>query len=355
MKKILVFLLLTASFVFPAQIVLDETPELFDLVEYYVGNTCVFRMVYDGSVDPLNPPIVETNAVVVGRIRKWTPPKEQLLKLHECGSKFNLIVIHGMDPGELDGLMTPYKVRLSELFKRIGERLKINTYLFVYSTLLAEPEKVAQAFNELTASMENIVIFAHSMGGLIAEHVAEKSGNVLGIVFSGVPHLGSPFADVLFVHPKDFEKVLGLPKSKAENLRTILVLSYNSFNVVHAPGYRNLLWGRVPRDFSRVHHVNLVGKISLKGLSDVSTAFFNMLRTSFRDTAALLSLKLISESISELKPEFSETDGVVPVASASFGGNVLMYQADHEDLYVNEEIVYEGISYILLRLLEERM
>lgn len=355
MKGFLVFLLAMVSVVFSTQIVLNGTPELFDLIEYYVGNTCVFRMVYDGSVDPFNPPLVETNAVVVGRIRKWTPPKEQLLKLYECASKMNLVVIHGMDPGEVDGVMTSYKTRLSETFKRIGERLKINTYLFVYSTLLAEPEKVAQAFNELTTSMENIIIFAHSMGGLIAEHVAEKNEKVLGVVFSGVPHLGSPFADVLFIHPRDFEKALGLPKSRAENLRSALVLSYNSFNVIHAPGYRNLLWGRVPRDFSKVRYVNLVGRISLKGLSDVSTVLFNMLRTSFRDTAALLSLKLISEYVSELKPEFSETDGVVPVASASFGGNVLAYYADHEDLYVSEEIVYEGISYILLRLLEERM
>ncbi|ACM22817.1 MULTISPECIES: alpha/beta fold hydrolase [Thermotoga] len=354
MKPLFVVIVLIGVSVLGFELILESTPTLYDVVEYYAGNWCIFRMVYDGTIDPHNPPLLETNATVVGKVIKWKIPEEKLLEVYEADSSMNLVVIHGMDAREYTGEMTPYKKEIVKVFKEIGERLKVNVFLFVYPTLVADPERSAERFLELTRNMQNIIIFAHSMGGLVAEHIASKKpDNVKGIVFSGTPHLGSPLADILFIDPDRYEEELFVSRKEAENLRAALLVSYAGFSVTYAPGYKFLLWGRKPEDFTKVPFVNLVGIIPLDSIESVPEILMNMITTSAWDTLGLVGLKLLADSVSVLKDEFKKTDGMVPYVSASYGGNTLVFNADHEDLYKKKDIIFEGLSYLLLRIIEK--
>ncbi|PLV58672.1 alpha/beta fold hydrolase [Thermotoga sp. KOL6] len=351
--KIVLFSLFFGVLTFGFNLILESTPTLYDVVEYYAGDWCIFRMVYDGTVDPYNPPLLETNATVVGKVIKWKSPTEKLIEIHRDESTLNLIVIHGMDAREYTGEMTPYKKEIIKIFKELGERFKINTFLFVYPTLLADPNKSAEAFLKLTKNMDKIIIFAHSMGGIIAEHIANKNpNNVKGIIFSGTPHLGSPLADIIFIDPNEYEKELFISKKEAENLRAALFVSYAGFSVIYAPGYKYLTWGREPKYFSKIPFVNLAGDIPLEGVKSIPEVFINLVTTSAWDTLGLMGLKLLANSVSVLKEDFKRTDGMVPYISASYGGNTLTFNADHEDLYKRKDIILEGISYLLLRILE---
>jgi pimeloyl-ACP methyl ester carboxylesterase len=356
MRFFLVAIVLLGVSMFGFNIILESTPTLYDVVEYYAGDWCIFRMVYDGTVDPYNPPLLETNATVIGKVIKWQKPEEKLVEIHKEGSSLNLVVIHGIDPREYTGEMTEYKKEIKKVFEEIGERLRINVYLFIYPTLLADPEKSAERFIDLTKDMENIIIFAHSMGGIIAEHIAAKHpGNVKGIIFAGTPHLGSPLANVLFTDPDRYEEEFLIDKKTAENLRAALLISYAGFSATYAPGYRYLLWQRKPLDFSNVPFVNLVGTISLDSVESIPGILLNIMTTSAWDTLGLIGLKLLASSVSTMKDDFEETDGMVPCKSASYGGNALVFDADHEDLYKRRNIILEGLSYILFRILENEV
>ncbi|PLV57668.1 alpha/beta fold hydrolase [Thermotoga sp. SG1] len=354
MKTFLIVTVFLSVSMFSFELILESTPTLYDVVEYYAGNWCIFRMVYDGTIDPSNPPLLDTNATVVGKVIKWKIPEEKLVEVYKADSSMNIVVIHGMDAREYTEEMTPYKREIVKVFKEIGERLKVNVFLFVYPTLVADPERSAEKFLEMTKKMQNILIFAHSMGGIVAEYIASKKPeNIKGIIFSGTPHLGSPLADILFTDPNRYEEELFVSRKEAENLRAALLVSYTGFSVTYAPGYRYLLWRRKPEDFTKVPFVNLVGIIPLNGIESVPEVLMNMITTSTWDTLGLVGLKLLADSLSVLKDEFKKTDGMVPYASASYGGNVLVFSADHEDLYKKKDIVFEGLSYLLLRIMEK--
>lgn len=130
---------------------------------------------------------------------------EELTSLEGGTGSTRVILVHGFRPGVLtDELLRTLPVeRWNKMARAITQReelaSKLELWVFLYQPYFDDiPEladKLASKIEESPFAEEDLIIIAHSMGGLIARHYINYLGggeNVLGLFTLGTPHKGIP-------------------------------------------------------------------------------------------------------------------------------------------------------------------
>lgn len=165
-------------------------------------------------------------------------------------------------------------------------------------------------------------IIAHSMGGLDARSFLSPNNpnditqHIASLTTIGTPHQGSPVADALF-SAVDGKAAFSLGSLAEDTLRDIILRLHISLNGLHDL----TTWHMA--DFNQANpDNNNVRYFSIAGVGRTSP--FPLL--PFPPTCLLLLPIYLA-----LKLEHGDSDGLVPVASASRWANTELWPADHAD------------------------
>ncbi len=124
------------------------------------------------------------------------------------GSRTPLIIIHGQNPNTIPGrpkleLFEPFILRYTN---DVSLKTRYKIYFFAYFSNVVSIEELGRRLQDDLASKDRqdsvfasrqIVILAHSMGGLVARSYMNQYGGqrVLKLITLGTPHHGSPMAN----------------------------------------------------------------------------------------------------------------------------------------------------------------
>ena len=213
-----------------------------------------------------------------------------------------LVLVHGLLGFDV---LHVGPVRLKRYFPGIEDSLR-RAGNRVYSARLTPTAGVAQRAAELRAYLdresphEPVHIFAHSMGGLDARYMISCLGmeeRVLSLTTIGTPHRGSPYADWAIPRVKHFVKpllrLLSMPDQGFYDLTTDGCRAFNE---------------RVP-DVPSVRYFSVAGRCS----------------------PAWVGVEwLVSHAV--VQRQEGPNDGLVSVASATWGEHTDVWDGDHLSL-----------------------
>ncbi|WP_372590468.1 acetyltransferase [Fervidobacterium pennivorans subsp. carthaginiensis] len=304
---------------------------------YYNTIVPVYKTLY--KIDPF----FEYTKVVEYR---WKRSETRLVEIRKPRNQEpSVILIHGIDPNEINGEWTNYKNYFVDTWKRCLPE-EYGLYIFVYPSLdipLEESaKKLVQEIQKLALSTEQkcFNFYAHSMGGLLLRYALQDSGfrnHVAKVIFAGTPHIGSPFANFIVMN----KKILKL-RNDWDYLKMILI-SANSVGIfIEAPNYDYLLYGREhPGIPETVEFMNFASVI--KNNNDPIVQ--NILRTEPFSSVVMIFLNSVSRVIFP-EGEFTKNDGMVPLISATaFGKSEIFEGFDHADFILSDIIVKKAIEF----------
>ncbi|AFG35808.1 putative acetyltransferase/hydrolase with alpha/beta hydrolase fold [Fervidobacterium pennivorans DSM 9078] len=304
---------------------------------YYNTIVPVYKTLY--KIDPF----FEYTKVVEYR---WKRSETRLVEIRKPRNQEpSVILIHGIDPNEINGEWTNYKNYFVDTWKRCLPE-EYGLYIFVYPSLdipLEESaKKLVQEIQKLALSTEQkcFNFYAHSMGGLLLRYALQDSGfrnHVAKVIFAGTPHIGSPFANFIVMN----KKILKL-RNDWDYLKMILI-SANSVGIfIEAPNYDYLLYGREhPGIPETVEFMNFASVI--KNNNDPIVQ--NILRTEPFSSVVMIFLNSVSRVIFP-EGEFTKNDGMVPLISATaFGKSEIFEGFDHADFILSDIIVKNAIEF----------
>lgn len=277
---------------------------------------------------------------------KWKRPETRLVEIRKPKNQEPpVILIHGIDPNEINGEWTNYKKYFVDTWKRCLPE-EYGLYIFVYPSLdipLEEgAKKLAQEVQKLASStgQKRFNFYAHSMGGLLLRYALQDVGfteYVAKIIFAGTPHIGSPFANFIVMN----KKILKL-RNDWDFLKMILI-SANLANVfIEAPNYAYLIYGR--------EHPGIPDFVDFMNFASVITntsepIIQNILRTEPFSSVVMIFLNAVSRIIFP-EGEFTKNDGMVPLTSATaFGKSEIFEGFDHADFILSDIIVKKAIEF----------
>ncbi|HOA16879.1 MAG TPA: alpha/beta hydrolase [Fervidobacterium sp.] len=278
---------------------------------------------------------------------EYDRPNAELVKIRD--GRQPVILVHGIDPWEIEGVWTLYKKQFIENWKRLLPS-EYGLYIFVYPSLDVPIEQSANVLaQEILKLGEDedagkINIYAHSMGGLVVRYALvnltseEIKSRVNKIVFAGTPHIGSPFANLIVMD----KKILKF-HPKWDLLKSTLIAANTVGSFIEAPNYSYLIFGkRHPPIPKEVEFANFGGVVSDSPVK----VFRNSVETNFLTTQGLNFLTAISKVVYGLDSDFSINDGMVPLNSAVHFGNAQIFSGyDHADFILSDIIINEAINY----------
>lgn len=309
------------------------TNEFSEYYIYYNGLIQVYKSVY-----PVEPFFEYTKVVKY----IWKRPEAKLRKIREVvSSDFPLILVHGIDPNEINGEWTIYKNLFVEAW---NSNLPPNyeLYLFLYPTLDVPLEDTAKIFvKEVLSIGKQVNVYAHSMGGLLLRHALQDERlrmQINKMIFAGTPHKGSPLSDLVLIN----KKILSLHHNYDILKKAMLAL--NSMGVyIEAPNYTYLAVNSNNPDIpENCTFLNFAGTIE----DNPRKIGNNLLKTEFFTSVGLISINLVARTLYPSDSDYFKNDGLVPLSSAVYYGNARVFEGyDHFDLAVAKEIILEAVSY----------
>ncbi len=276
----------------------------------------------------------------------WKRPETRLVEIRKPKNQEpSVILIHGIDPNEINGEWTNYKKYFIDTWKRCLPE-EYGLYIFVYPSLdipLEESaKKLVQEIQKLSLSTEQkrFNFYAHSMGGLLLRYALQDTGftnYVAKIIFAGTPHIGSPFANLIVMN----KKILKL-RNDWNYLKMILISANLSGIFIEAPNYTYLQYGREhPSIPETVEFLNFASLITNTNEPIVQ----NILKTEPFSSVAMIFLNSVSRVLFP-EGEFTKNDGMVPLISATaFGKSKIFEGFDHADFILSDIIVKNAIEF----------
>ena len=292
--------------------------------------------------------------------------KDDFLSLLMKGKdECNIITIPGLDPFEYqkkDIYYEEFKDVMIKAWKK--SKSKCSLYVFKYPSHFESYWDSGRKLAEFARNLKNIKIIAHSKGGLVARCALTNESfraNVKDVYFLGTPHLGSPFANVFWIDPKDFEKVFKVDEITADAMRLTLAMSY-TIGYVSSVGSKELSWmnKNLPplKNYPSIRFHLIAGMLS----PDDVEASFKAIKLAFEKRAVKFSSQLmymaaLGELIGKGNDEFVPTDGMVPVKSALAlgklsGEKVVLYGYTHATLYKDVNLITKIMGSSRLPLVE---
>ena len=264
----------------------------------------------------------------------------------------SIITVPGLDPFEYqkkDVYYEEFKNSMIEAWKKSSSRCSL--YVFKYPSFFESYWKSGENLAKLAKNLRNITLIAHSKGGLVVRCALTDEKfreNVKDVYFLGTPHFGSPFANVFWVDPKDFEKIFNVDEITADAMRLTLAMSYTT-GYVSSIGSKELSWmnKNLPPfvNYPSVHFHFVAGMLS----PDDVDASFKAIKIAFEKRAVTFSSQLmylasLSELMGKGNDEFVPNDGMVPVKSALAlgrlsGDKVVLYGYTHATLYRDSDLI----------------
>lgn len=302
---------------------------------YYNSLVPVYRSLYEIE------PFFDYTRVVKFEYDK---PDAKLIKIRDGLQP--VILVHGIDPWEVEGVWTIYKKQFVENWKRLLPA-ECGLYIFVYPSLDVPIEQSAEILAQEILKLNEdgktskVNIYAHSMGGLVVRYALlneEIRSRINKIVFAGTPHIGSPFANFIVMD----KKVLKF-HPKWDLLKSTLIAANTVGSFIQAPNYSYLIFGKKhPSIPAGIKFVNFAGVVSDSPVK----VFRNSVETNFLTSYGLNFLTTISKILYGLDSDFSINDGMVPLSSAVYFGNAQIFEGyDHADFILSDIIINEAIKY----------
>lgn len=216
--------------------------------------------------------------------------------------KAPLVLVHGLFGYDRVGVggwtLAHYFSGLPEVLTAAGNRVLIPWL----SPTRGIAERAAQlkAFLDQEAPGQAVHLIGHSMGGLDCRHLTSQldmRGRVLTVTTIGTPHRGSAFADwgIRNLSPvlRPIFDFFGVPRQAFYDLTTESCRKFNE-QVLDVPGVR---------------YFSVVGRYE----------------GDWRSPEWLLSHRIVTQ-------EEGENDGIISVASASYGERIEVWDGDHLSL-----------------------
>jgi pimeloyl-ACP methyl ester carboxylesterase len=235
------------------------------------------------------------------------------------GSKKKLVILHGWQPTDRDNANNPDIQFLKErLIDRIWKDLinseflgvvlsrEYDVYFYTYLTS-ASFSSNAKRFREkldslFSGSEKNLVLYAHSMGGLIAKsalYVGEEPRYIQKILAVGTPFHGSPWASPQFQTSK-------------------IVLGDLASFITDTEGGRQLAWDNFDNSLFGAINSELDELNKRTHLNGIIYAFYGNLDSDASGYQG--NDPLLNPACTSLGGKFSPSDCIVPVSSATGQG-----------------------------------
>ena len=279
--------------------------------------------------------------------------KDDSLKLLRMGKRdCSIITVPGLDPFEYqkkDTYYEEFKEAMISSWEKSGSECSL--YVFKYPSFFESYWRSGRNLARFAENLKDITIIAHSKGGLVARCALTNGNfrkNVKDVYFLGTPHFGSPFANVFWVDPKDFEKVFNVDEMTADAMRLTLAMSY-TIGYVSSIGSKELSWmnKNLPpfENYPSVRFHFIAGMLSPDdveaSLKAIKIAFEKRVVTF---SSQLLYMASLSELIGRGNDEFVPSDGMVPVKSALAlgklsGDKIVLYGYTHATLYKDSDLI----------------
>ncbi len=213
-----------------------------------------------------------------------------------------IVLVHGLlgyDRVQVGSwAMAKYFGNLPALMRAAGNR--VLTPCVSPTRGVAERAQQLREFLDREAPNEPVHLIGHSMGGLDCRYLASRlgrSGQVLTLTTIATPHRGSAFADWGVRNLETFVKpvlhLLGIPRQAFYDLTTASCRRFND-EVLDVPGVR---------------YFSVAGRFE----------------GDWRSPEWLLSHRVVTQ-------EEGPNDGVVSVASATYGERIEIWEGDHLSL-----------------------
>ncbi len=269
----------------------------------------------------------------------WERPVPEIVRIRD--GEPSVLLIHGIDPIEVNGSWTLYKKYFVDTWNNLLPN-NCGLYVFIYPTLDVPLEETAKILVcEIIKLNKKVNIYAHSMGGILLRYALkdeEFRKFVNKIIFAGTPHLGTPLANFV-VLDKEILKF----HPKWDIIRAIILIANAVWVFIEAPNYKYLTFGfENPKIPKNIIFMNFAAEIT----SNTNNIVENLINTEFFSSTALQILESITKIIYPKDSDFTKNDGMVPVFSATYYGNEMVFEGfDHADLAISEAIVKEAIKY----------
>lgn len=269
----------------------------------------------------------------------WERPVPEIVKIRD--GEPSVILIHGIDPMEVNGSWTLYKEYFVNTWNSLLPK-NCGLYIFIYPTLDVPLEETAKILvDEIIKLNKKVNIYAHSMGGILLRYALQDEEFrkfVNKIIFAGTPHLGTPLANFV-VLDKSFLKF----HPKWDIIKTTILIANIAWVFIEAPNYKYLTFGfENPEIPQNITFMNFAAKIN----ANTSRIVENLINTEFFSSTALQILESTTKIIYPKDTDFTQNDGMVPLFSATYYGNEKVFEGfDHADLSISETIVKEAIKY----------
>ncbi len=265
-----------------------------------------------------------------GDSQTFTPVSDdQTTKLAATG-KIPIILIHGWQIfRDASDPQDTWDKFISYFNSDIDLTNKFKLYSFTYDTtqfIDDNGNKLASKISSLFPSQKNIIIVAHSMGGLVAHSYIQKhsgGSKVIKLITLGTPYHGSPLVQVLRNAAKDSAiSLLGLP------VGLVTLQLADVFVALNANGTTDLEWDNYDGKHS------LLLKRDTNDLSDLNdllkTPQYASLYTAFAGSNLDVNHGLEYTTSYQINYLIGyDSDAVVPVASA--------FNYGHPDGFVQKE------------------
>jgi len=279
---------------------------------------------------------------------EWKRPEARLIELRKStNDEPPVILVHGIDPREINGEWTEYKTYFVNTWKRYlpdGYGL----YIYIYPSLDIPLEESAQKLvkevlklsQRQSTQNRKFNFYAHSMGGLLVRYALQDEKFVKcvnKIIFAATPHIGSPLANFVVM-----DKRFLILRKDWNLIKSILIGANISGVFIQAPNYRYLIYGsKHPEIPHGVDYINFAGFIERK----VDVAISNIAQTEPFSTAGMLILNTVTAMLFN-EGDFTANDGMVPLVSAiETGKSVIFNGFDHADFILSDIIVNRAVEF----------